>query len=101
MASSKQTNKIVTHGKYFIKSALSKRPPSSLENDDSRGESFQQKNTRKSDTQDKRQQAIRPNAFLSFRIKSQQIIDHANEIQKHIIESNPLLSKASTMIKKG
>ncbi|CAF3735492.1 unnamed protein product [Rotaria socialis] len=73
MASSKQTNKIVTHGKYFIKSALSKRPPSSLENDDSRGESFQQKNTRKSDTQDKRQKAIRPNAFLSFRIKSQQV----------------------------
>ncbi|CAF2042517.1 unnamed protein product [Rotaria magnacalcarata] len=78
-----------------------KRSPSSLENDESRDESCQQKNTRQSGKRDERQKAIKPNAFLSFRITSQQIIDHANEIQKHIIESNPLLSKASTMIKRG
>ncbi|CAF0910388.1 unnamed protein product [Rotaria sordida] len=106
MASSKQTKKILTQGKHILKSTSNKRPSSVSEHDvkiqdttdDSQDESLQQTNTRQKGKKDKRQKVIRPNAFLSFRITNQQIIDHANEIQKQIIESNPLLSKASISI---
>ncbi|CAF0774940.1 unnamed protein product [Rotaria sordida] len=106
MASSKQTKKILTQGKHILKSTSNKRPSSVSEHDvkiqdttdDSQDESLQQTNIRQKGKKDKRQKVIRPNAFLSFRITNQQIIDHANEIQKQIIESNPLLSKASISI---
>ncbi|CAF1301827.1 unnamed protein product [Rotaria sp. Silwood1] len=105
MASSKQTKKILTQGKHIIKSASNKRPRSTSDHDvkiqvadDSQEESLQQTNTKQKGKQDKRQKIIHPNAFLSFRITNQQIIDYANEVQKQIIESNPLLSKASISI---
>ncbi|CAF1072005.1 unnamed protein product [Rotaria sordida] len=47
-----------------------------------------------------KQQKERPNAFLAFRIMNQQIVHHAAEIQKEIIQSNPLLSQASVSIAK-
>jgi hypothetical protein len=97
MASSNQAKRILTQGKKFSTSTSNKRTRPISENDikiqetdDSQEESSQQMNAYQSGSlvenvfefrenllylgkQDKRQKLIRPNAFLSFRIRNQQV----------------------------
>ncbi|CAF0763157.1 unnamed protein product [Adineta ricciae] len=105
MASSKQAKKIFNQGRKIATSATNKRsrPVSEgdvrvQDTDDSQEEILHHRSTYHEGKRDKRQQFVRPNAFLSFRITNQEIIDCASEIQKQIIKANPLLSEASTSI---
>ncbi|CAF1441776.1 unnamed protein product, partial [Adineta ricciae] len=105
MASSKQAKKLFNQGRKIATSTANKRSQPVSEGDvrvqdtdDSQEEILQHRKTYHEVKHDKRQQGVRPNAFLSFRITNQEIIDCASEIQKQIIKANPLLSQASTSI---